>query len=275
MSREDFTFAENWSYITHGATLSRRTDCKSDRPARKLLEYPGALEMANSTAAAPAVLHAHAPTTDNAPPLSGAAQELESLRADNAALWARVDELEQQLTAQAKEAEQRWTERQAEYESLLEEKSEVIRSLHLKIAELREQLSAASRPPSAAVLDAKGAEELMQLKQELEDQRRQLEEDEQSMMAQLRQMELSLARDRAELARQRAELQRLHGDLKHEMETAARDSGLRERLSNLHRRSAGARPSSNQDTPPPGDLPSTPTKGGNSGIFRRLFGSSG
>jgi hypothetical protein len=57
--------------------------------------------------------------------------ELARLRAENGQLRARVEELEQALQA-ASPGEVTWLERQKEYETLLEEKSEVIRGLHLK-----------------------------------------------------------------------------------------------------------------------------------------------
>jgi hypothetical protein len=211
------------------------------------------------------------------------AEEVEVLRGENAGLHARVEELEQLLATTTQETEERWIQRQAEYEALLDEKSEVIRSLHQKMADLREQLSTGGQAANAKV-QAADCDDLMQIRRELEEQRRQLGEDEESMMSQLRQMEMALARDRAELARQRAEVQRLHNEMKHDMETAARDGGLRERLQTLQRRGAPAtpptRPSVSQDTPLP--LSKTPPapeakdgsapKGG-TGIFRRLFGS--
>jgi DNA repair exonuclease SbcCD ATPase subunit len=209
---------------------------------------------------------------------AAAAGEVDALHGDNTALRARVEELEQKLAAATQEAEERWTQRQAEYETLLDEKSEVIRSLHQKMAELREQLSTGGQAANAKV-QAADADDLMQIRSELEEQRRQLAEDEESMMSQLRQMEMALARDRAELARQRAEVQRLHNEMKHDMETAARDGGLRERLNALQRRGAPAtppaRPSVSQDTPlPPAPEPKdgSAAKGG-TGIFRRLFGT--
>lgn len=219
-------------------------------------------------------------------------EELELLRGENAGLQARVEELEQFLTATAAETEERWNDRQREYESLLEEKSEVIRALHVKLAETRE-LAAASSRPAARSSNASDTAELETLKKALDEQRRQMAEDEESMMAQMRQMEMALARDRAELARQRAELQRLHNELKHELELAARDCGLRERLGSLQRRSGavgggGSRPGPSQETPPPQQLPPRATPppqappaagggqskgGGGSGVFRRLFGN--
>jgi DNA repair exonuclease SbcCD ATPase subunit len=205
--------------------------------------------------------------------------ELSLLRSDNAALQARVEELEQLLIRTEQQGEERWAERQREYEGLLEEKSEVIRGLHQKLGELRERV--ASAPAEPAPVDDGGPvpdrQELLRLQRELEEQRQQMQDDEEGMMTQLRQMEMALAKDRAELARQRNELQRLHDELKHEIETASRDSGLRERLGALQRRtSAPPRPGPNQDTPPPGVLSKpTPTSAQptKSGLFRRIFGS--
>ena len=79
-------------------------------------------------------------------------------------------------------------------------------------------------------------EELMMLSEELERERRQLKEDEEALMEQMREMEVQMARERAELARQRNELQRLQTDLRHELEMAARDGTLRERLAPMQRR---------------------------------------
>jgi len=129
-------------------------------------------------------------------------------------------------------------------------------------------------------LELADRQQLMELNRQLEDQRRQIKEDEETMMGQLRQMEMALARDRAELARQRSDLQRLHAELKHELEVASRDGGLRERLSALHRRAneaTASRPSVNQHTPPPNQLPKPAAPPGanitKSGMFRRIFGN--
>src|SRR5262249_56612934 len=84
-------------------------------------------------------------------------------------------------------------ERKREYEALLEEKSEVIRSLHQKLQEYQE------RPTAVAPKEA----ELVALSEQLEQDRRQLQEDEESLMQQMRQMEMTMSRERAELARQR------------------------------------------------------------------------
>jgi chromosome segregation ATPase len=209
--------------------------------------------------------------------------DLESLRQENAALRSKVEELEQLLATSNQQAEDRWVELQREYETLIEEKSEMIRTLHHRNAELRER--AAGAPAAAGSATNSGEiqdrQELLGLQQELKEQSRQMAEDEETMMAQLRQMEMSLARDRAELARQRADLQRLHGELKHELDIASRDGGLRERLGALQRGVANAAHPSRNAGKPDG-VSGQPAKSANgqegnpitkSGLFRRIFGA--
>jgi DNA repair exonuclease SbcCD ATPase subunit len=209
-------------------------------------------------------------------------EEITRLREANAAWRAKVEELEQQFAAANQVAQDHWVELQREYETLIEEKSETIRTLHHKNAELREHAArpAGANAPAAPGEEAPDRQELVRLQQEIKEQRRRMEEDEESMMGQLRQMEMALARDRAELARQRAELQRLHDELKHEVDVASRDGGLRERLGALQRAATNAtqpRSSVTQNTPPPVQLPkgplSTPGVPPRSGLFRRIFGA--
>src|SRR6516164_1103500 len=100
-------------------------------------------------------------------------------------------------------------------------------------------------------------------------------------MKQMREMELQMSRERAELARQRNELQRLHTDIRHELDLAARDGTLRERLAPLQRRAQDAM---NRRGPAPvAELPAQPRAERapaprpqpthkSSGILRRLFG---
>ncbi len=193
--------------------------------------------------------------------------ELAELRRENAELKARVRELEAGPTVD----EGQWLERQREYEMLLEEKSEVIRNLHLKMQEIQESAISGDTGPVSTV-SASGtrlgqAEEILRLKRELDAQRRQLEQDEQDMMAQMRQMEIAMAKERAEMARQRQEVTRLQADLNREIENSSRDPELRERLNTL-RRQGEARPSS-------GPLPvvaAKPKEQQSSGFFRRIFG---
>jgi hypothetical protein len=200
------------------------------------------------------------------------AEEIELLRGENAALRAKVDDLEQLLALASQEGENRWLERQREYESLLDDKSEVIRGLHQKMTELRDRANSHSGgEPSAD--KSEDIDEVTRLKRELEEQRLQMEQDEEAMMAQMRQMEMALAKDRAEMARQRSELQRLHGELKHELEAASRDGGLRDRLTALQRRAGASLParSGNQDTPAAEQPPEA--QQGKNGLLRRIFGS--
>jgi chromosome segregation ATPase len=202
---------------------------------------------------------------------SDESDELTHLRQENAELRARVEELEQAIQAEPP-VEKEWAEQQKEYEALLEEKSEVIRTLHLKMQELQE---CGSPQGSSNVSNA----EVERLKQEMAEQRRQLEEDEESLMQQMRQMEMAMSKDRAELSRQRNEVQRLHNELNHEIELASRDPGLRERLVALQRlqgeivgRKASValnagKPSADPNLPPP-----VPEKKENHGLMRRIFG---
>jgi myosin heavy subunit len=214
---------------------------------------------------------------ETSPPLGTPAGEIEVLRAENIALRDMVEELEKLLEEKLR-AENTWTERQKEQEALLEEKSDVIRELHLKLQE--RPAAAAPREPAAIPRE----EELLALSEELEHERGQLKDDEEALMAQMREMEVQMSRDRAELARQRNDLQRLHSEILHEIELASRHAALRDRLQPLQRRHqemlhqkgteapreapprAGPGPSSTS-TPPQ----EAPTKDSN-GLLRRLFG---
>ncbi len=215
--------------------------------------------------------------------LPEAGDELALLRTENAELRMRIDELEHALQEEVP-GEAQWAERQKEYEALLEEKSEVIRALHLKVQDLQE---GSRSPTQATAASADDANDVQRLKQLMEEQRRQLERDEESLMEQMRQMEMAMSKDRAELARQRNEVQRLHNEVNHEIELAARDPGLRERLIALQRlqgeivgrkqQGGGPQPPSKQ---PPAPAPViapvsvAPTLAGkkSSGLLRRIFG---
>lgn len=200
--------------------------------------------------------------------------EVEQLRLENADLRRTVAEL-QDAVDELRQIEEAWNRQQREYESLLEEKSEVIRSLHHKMQEMQDAVGKPHVP-------APREEELLTLHDELERERRQLKEDEESLMQQMRDMELQMARERADLARQRNELQRLHIEVHHELELAARDVTLRERLAPLQRRlqdtmnRKGAAPTQIftqpiQHQPQPIEEPQPP-RPSQSGVFRRLFG---
>jgi chromosome segregation ATPase len=223
--------------------------------------------------------------------LPDAARELESLRAENEELRRTVAELEHLVESGPSSEADGWPEREKEYESLLEEKSEIIRSLHLKIQELQEsQAQVPARPPAPpneeelqAVCDELEREraQLDLERREIQEERAQLQDDEESLMKQMREMEMSMSRERAELARQRNDLQRLHNDIRHELELAARDASLRDRLVGLQRRHQDLNnrkgvqplPEPPPAAPPANHAPSAakgpPKK--ESGIFRRLF----
>jgi hypothetical protein len=195
-------------------------------------------------------------------------EELEYLRLENAELRVRIEELEALTAGQT---EKLWRERQREYEMLLEEKSEVIRSLHQKLQEASESVNLADGPAPTPGLSNNSrtgqAQEILRLKRELEDQRKQLEQDEKDMMSQMRQMEMQFAKERAEMARQRQEVTRLQAELTREIENASRDPELKERLKGLRRSESMA------TIPTPGaEKPAKPAEQKSSGFFRRIFG---
>ena len=235
--------------------------------------------------------------------------ELDILRQENAELRKHAEELEglfNEERQKAKQSGQPQDDQQKELDALLEEKSDVIRQLHLKIKELqanaapREQGLSAPQEDQADLigqlqekieeLQAKPVaatpreEELLALHEELEEDCRQLKEDEESLMQQMRQMEVQMSRERAEMARQRNELQRLHGEIKHELELASREAELRDRLQPLQRRHQemahrkGAEPvretvaAAPNHTPPQQPKPGKPAAPEERGIFKRLFG---
>jgi hypothetical protein len=205
-------------------------------------------------------------------------EELALLRAENADLRNRLDQNEQLLHA-AVASEEVWLERQKEYEVLLEEKSDVIRSLHQKIQELQE----GSEGQNLA-----RADQLVVFKKELDARQAQLQEDEKSLVNQMRTMEMALSRDRAELARQRNDILRLQSDVHREIEVASRDAGLRERLATIRTRGSngpgtGRAPKTEINIELPPELPaSTNTQSppappvnkvkAGSGMLRRIFG---
>lgn len=205
-------------------------------------------------------------------------EEIAILRSENSGLRARVEEYEQLISSVG--PAQDWSERQREYENLLEEKSEIIRNLHLKMQELQESHSQSSHDAPFRAASVHN-EELDKARRELEEHRQQLEEDEETLMKQMRDMEMSMSRDRAELARQRAEIQRMHTELAREIEMAARDPGLRERLNSLQRRqqdAAKGKLTAPMQMSPQAPAHQTPLPGGDddskksSGFFKRMFG---
>jgi DNA repair exonuclease SbcCD ATPase subunit len=219
-------------------------------------------------------------------------EDVEKLQAENAELRSIIAELNQQMQSAADSARLAWIEREKEYDSMLEEKSELIRSLHLKMQEVQEGSAPADGRPQNEEEFQQVYDELERERTQLDQERRQMNEDraqlqadEEALMKQMREMEMSMSRERAELARQRNELQRLHTDIKHELELAERDASLRDRLAPLQRRHQdisnrkGAAPAP-EKRPAPAAAPAAapapaagPARKKESGLFRRLFGS--
>jgi DNA repair exonuclease SbcCD ATPase subunit len=223
-------------------------------------------------------------------PLPDGADNPERLLAENQELREIIADLQNLVEESQGQTREARAERQAEYESLLEEKSETIRGLHLKVQELQERASAPPLPDEQELraLSEDLERERSQLQQErrdLEELRRQLADDEKAMTQQMREMEVQMARERAELARQRIDLQRLQDEINAELERAARDNGLNERLGQLRQRyqdvatRKGASPLSQPPSPgreaPPSaadrndDAGAKKPKDGN--LFRRFF----
>src|SRR5207244_6842028 len=116
---------------------------------------------------------------------------VEQLSAENAELREHLTKLEQ-LLADAQTMTQTYEEQQKDLEKLLEEKSDVIRELHLKVQEqsraheqskLQEQSRAPEQAkqqeqPPRSPMSAPQEHELLALSEELEKERQQLKEDE-------------------------------------------------------------------------------------------------
>jgi chromosome segregation ATPase len=218
-------------------------------------------------------LPGYAGSTSDMSPETGMAdaREIELLQLENRELRERAASLEQ-LFNELSQSQETLTEQQADYEKCLEEKSDTIRELHLKVQELQ------SRPPAASPRE----EELLALSEELEQERAQIKADEEALMQQMSAMELQMSRERAEIARQRNELHRLQNDIQFELERAAREASLRDRLVPLQRRHQeiiqrrGAEPPREPARQAVATTPiseESPPK--DSGLFRRLFGQGG
>lgn len=231
-------------------------------------------------------------------------EELDKLQGENDQLRGIIVELRDQLEQATGQSHEVWEEREREFEAMLEEKSEKIRELYLRLQEVEQAGPPAGTAPHSngegdadmpsdqelAALSDDLERERCALEQEhrtLEDDRRQLREDEEAMMRQMREMEMQMAKERAELARQRNELQRLHSEIRHELELAQRDAAVNERLRILQRRNQNA----DDETPTPrgkgssGEVPAAPKKKsstpgvspkgkssqGSGGLFGRFF----
>src|SRR5262249_34205179 len=105
-------------------------------------------------------------------------QTLEQLRTENEELRSLLLEMEQALQSTSHQDSTDWEVRVQEYESLLEEKNDLIRDLHHRLQELEGQQDA---PTARGMTAAPREEELLALSEELERERRQLKEDEEAL----------------------------------------------------------------------------------------------
>lgn len=201
-------------------------------------------------------------------------QSIEALKAENAELRRQLAALEQG----GKKGED-WGEQDREHTRMMEEKTDVIRELHLKIQALQASVPDDTQPAANTPREA----DLFALSDELERERNQLKEDEKSVMQQMRNMEVQMSRERAELARQRADIDRLHVKMQDELEQASREVNLRERLQPLMRqhqnmmRNGSSEPPSRlvKEAVPAPEVAQQPAPATTSGLFRRLFGAGG
>jgi hypothetical protein len=201
-------------------------------------------------------------------------QIIELLKVENAQLRRRLAALEESLNGAGTKGED-WGEQDREFARIMEEKTDVIRELHVKIQELQAAIPVPEQPPAQTPCDA----DLFALSDELERERTQLKDDEKTLMQQMRIMEVQMSRERAELARQRSDIERLHLKMQDQLELASRETSLRERLQPLVRQhqqmmrngSAEPGPRASKDQPPAQAAQIAPNT--TSGLFRRLFGA--
>jgi hypothetical protein len=200
--------------------------------------------------------------------------ELEQYRHENGELRSIIAELHDQLEAYRQQEQaglqDRLQDRLKEYESLLEEKSELIRTLHLKVQELEARPLVPQTPKEEELLAL--SEELdrerCQLQQErrqLEEERKQLADDEELMTKQMRDMEVQMARERADFARQRIELNRIYEEIRRELDNVERNGLLNQRLGQLRQRfqdvangHSGPNPGLRSASRPAVSIPETP-----------------
>lgn len=204
-------------------------------------------------------------------------QVIEALKAENDELRHLLAAAEASLSGAGTRPDD-WSEQEREHTRMLEEKTDVIRELHLKIQELQKAVPEKSQPQSQVETPGEAAD-LCALSDELENERNQLKEDEKSLMQQMRTMEVQMSRERAEMARQRVDIERLHQVVRDELEQAARENTLRDRLVPLLRqhhqliRNGSSEPPARtkEEAPPSAPTPVQPAM--TSGIFRRIFGA--
>jgi hypothetical protein len=105
------------------------------------------------------------------------------------------------------------------------------------LEQLRASLAAAESASFPGVADRDYEAELSEFRRQLEADRQGLNEEIQQLRTRnaelnevAREAELQLSRERAQLGRERVQLDRLREEIRHELERAERDAGVRERL---------------------------------------------
>jgi peptidoglycan hydrolase CwlO-like protein len=179
--------------------------------------------------------------------------QITHLQAENEELRAMIAELRQQLSDSGNPSQGSWEEREREYETVLEEKSEEIRLLYTQIQErerkAEEGAAARSSRPARSESGDTGdtdlntlAEELAADKARLEDEREQLRaereqlrQDEEDMERRMQEMELQTAKSRADLVKQRNELHRMYNEVRAELEQAKQNGAVSDRVESLER----------------------------------------
>jgi hypothetical protein len=226
---------------------------------------------------------------DDAEPGLFGKPDFAQMRRENIELREIIAELKQQLDQPRAAEGDSQSDKQKEFESILEEKTEIIRSLHKKIQELQAHRPATTGSQKEDELLALSEEldrercQLQQDRKQLEDERQQLMDDEELMTKQMRDMEVQMARERADFARQRSELTRIYEEIRREMENIERNGLLNQRLGQLRQRlhetgaavgaplRAGSNPTAPVAKPAAAD-PSSNSAAGRQGILGRIFG---
>lgn len=176
-----------------------------------------------------------------------AAPPPDELRAENEQLREIAAELKAQFAEISKPAATSWEDREREYEALLDEKSEMIRTLHVRIQEL--EAASGSRaaakgspadddPELLATIEELSREQAEMDKERalLDEDRRQLRQDEEDMESRMQEMELQVAKSRSDLVRQRHEVHELYGMVRVELEKGQQSGVMSDRLKSLLQR---------------------------------------
>jgi len=169
------------------------------------------------------------------------------MRAENDKLRAAIEELQQQLDVATAPQQGSWEDREREFESTLEEKSEEIRLLYMQIQELERKKEEEAPPPRVSgrgtdeeinALAEELAADQSRLEEEREQvrvEREQIRADEEDLERRMQEMELQTAKSRADLVRQRNDLQRIYNEVRAELEQAKQGGAMSDRVRLLER----------------------------------------